>query len=145
MEIFNCGGIGMRESNVAGSQGNKREACNREEETREGCMQWEWGREAAPGASLSSHPLPRRQIQILSTATVEWSMESERSRSLPYQTPVFPVQGRGRREKKGQGSEWHSKTFFNEKTLAWRWGSCPRLVGLPMWAGSQRRLPLTWW
>lgn len=70
-------------------------------------------------------PFPGDKSRSLSTATVEQSLAPESSHSLPYQTPGFPVQGRGRREKKGQGSKWHSKTFFNEKTFGIEVGELP--------------------
>lgn len=118
----------MRENTVAGKseekhavglkRRQKRNACSGSTEEKQG-----WG------PSLSSHPLPRRQIQILGHRGIVRGIRKFPLPSLP--DTWFPVKGRGRREKKGQGSKWHSKSLFNEKTLAWRWESCPGWQGCP--------------
>lgn len=91
-----------------------------------------------PSPSQETNPDPR--------PLPPWNSPWHQKAPTPFLTrhlgSLFKVEGG---EKKGQGSKWHSKTFFNEKTLAWRWESCPRLAGLPLWDGAQRRLPLTRW
>lgn len=133
----------MRE-NIAAGESEEKHAIGQRGAEKRACKGSGWGREAGLGPSLSSHPFPGDKSR--SCPLPPWKSLWHQKVPTPFLTrhlgSLFKVEGGERRKARAaSGIPKH----FNEKTLAWRRESCPRLPGLPLWAGPQRRLPLTRW